>query len=735
MALERQVVFTSKYVNEINDKINDGYIAHRYENPWFNGEVGVRKGGLAFKLTPEELEEYAKCKINVQYFARKYCKIKLSDGTVGNMTFKGRQYQKKMLDMIVNHRFTIFMCSRQIGKTISTAIAILHYCIFNSNKNVMLMANKLTTSVEILDKIKEIYKYLPFFLKPGVSSWQARTLIFKDTGCRIMTSARTKEPAIGFTIDFLYLDEFAHIPRNIIESFYRAAYPTVSAIDNSKIVITSTPNGKNLFWRILDAAELPDGDPRKNNFKPYRVYWWQVPGRNTTYIRLNEHKLQEYDLKKENLVKYIQKKYDIEEKDIYLRYNEDNFTWEIRIDNSHDINTEDVRRFVIKSDEFEGAFKDAAEPVEISVNHVGQVTSWKEETIKDIGSEESFNQEYGLQFYAASNLTFTEDVLSRISNQEENFVWHEIPEIEQMSHLEYKELKWIEDRPDIFEWSEMRNYYYALGIDLSEGLGQDFSVINIFRIMPKTEEEVINDRIESVYDFFRLEQVGVYRHNLVSVKQLSEIFYILAFHVLDENKIKVCLEYNTYGAEMLAHLPGLYQGNNTFSSHIFARYKHRADATFAKLGLKIKTNKGILVKEYQNRINRDFVRLHHDHTIREVTTFVKVENPRSNTDKFEAESGHDDCVMSTVGVCTLFNNTGFHDLLDFYIDKELDHDHIHWIQEKLDNLEYPTGVDYNILWSAKKSLNEDKYRQEFANAQIKNVDLTGLNVQRNYPYN
>lgn len=719
MAVE-QAIFTSGGVVNFKDQLNEGYIPKRYENPFLSGEPDVRRAGVTFHMTQEERLEYAKCKFDVHYFALKYCQIKLSNGSIGNLTFKGRKYQRKVLDLISKNRFSILMASRQIGKTISVSISILHYCIFNNNKNVMIMANKLTTCVEILDKIKSIYKYLPFFLKPGVSSWAARSIVFKDTGCRILTSARTKEPAIGFTIDFLYFDEFAHIPRTIIESFYRAAYPTVSAIDNSKIVITSTPSGRNLFWRILDAAERPEGDPRKNNFKPMRVYWWQVPGRNITYIRLNQNKLDEYDLSRNQVFTYLRDHYELGD-DCALVYSEEDFRWDIHIKNNHELKVDDIRRWVIQPDIFEGAFEDDAEKIEISINQIGQVTSWKEETIKDIGSEEAFNQEYGLQFYAASNLTFTEDVLARIAEQEEPFEWRQVREFERVSHLEYRDLKWIQNRPDIFEFSEMKNYYYAIGMDLAEGLGQDYSVINIFRIMPRSEDEMENVHIESVYDFFKLEQVGMFRSNFTSVKRIAEIIYVLMYHVLDDNRVKVCLEYNTYGAELLAHLPNLYQGNNNYSSHIFARYKHRADATFGKIGLKIKTNKGMLVKEYQNKINGSFINIHEESTIREMTTFVRVENNRSQQEKFECESGNDDCVMSVVGTASLFQNTGFRDLIDYFIDKELPQEYIDFIEKSLDGVEYPTGIDYNILWSAKKKLEEEAL--EYKHAIVKMHDL------------
>ena len=285
---ERQMVFTTRLVDEATDKINDGIVIKRFQNPWLKSEVGLRRAGVSFRMSPEEQEEYIKCALNVDYFTEKYCKVKTEDGSIDHIQL--RDYQEEILENFVKNRFNILMASRQVGKTISSAIFMLHTILFNNDKNIMIVANKGDTAVEIVDKIKSIYTLLPFFLKPGIKTWNQKSLTFEN-GCRIKTSARSKTPAIGFTIDVLYLDEFAHIPSNIIEPYYTAAFPTVSAVQNSKIIITSTPNGMNLFHKLLTDAERPDGDPLKNNYKPMRVYWHQVPGRFVTYIRLNEHKL------------------------------------------------------------------------------------------------------------------------------------------------------------------------------------------------------------------------------------------------------------------------------------------------------------------------------------------------------------------------------------------------------------------------------------------------------------
>ena len=137
----------------------------------------------------------------------------------------------------------------------------------------MILANIGDTATELMDKIKIIMKGLPFFLKPGVFVYNVMTMKF-DNGCRIMAKTTTKQSSIGFTVHFLYMDEFAHINPNFIGQFFKSVYPTISSSKISRIIITSTPNGMNKFYEIYKSAI--EG---QNEFNPIRVDWWQVPGR------------------------------------------------------------------------------------------------------------------------------------------------------------------------------------------------------------------------------------------------------------------------------------------------------------------------------------------------------------------------------------------------------------------------------------------------------------------------
>lgn len=694
--IEKQLVFTTKIVDEMTNKINDGVIIKRFENPWIKSDsIGVRRAGITFKMTPEEQQEYIKCALDIHYFTEKYCMVKTDDGSIDNI--KLRDYQGEILDNFTNNRFNILMASRQVGKTISSSIFMLHTILFNNDKNIMIVANKGDTAIEIVDKIKSIYSLLPFFLKPGIKIWNQKSLTF-DNGCRIKTSARTKTPAIGFTIDVLYLDEFAHIPSNIIEPYYTAAFPVTSAINNSKIIITSTPNGMNLFHKLLVDAERPDGDPQKNNYKAMRVYWHQVPGRFVTYLRLNPHKLHEFDISKEDIFKLVNDTWSSKTK-VEMKFILDLQKDVIYVYNNENCSDEEVKslKFIDKNGN------------ETPIQALCEVTTWKEEAIKDIGGEDAFNQEYGLRFINSSKSLLSENLVDDLLKNKKNFIHEQIPEFDKKLRFSYSDLKWIDD-DSIFMPIQRRDIKVVVSVDISEGLGQDYSVINIFKVSPKPMELIESQKksYKTIVDFFRLEQIGIYRNNFISIKQLAELLYMIVFEYFNFDNVKVVLELNNYGGTLLAEMPHVFDGNNNYGSSVFFRYKHRSDANDEKIGLKVGDNKNIMVKDYQDLMqNKGFIITCEDN-IREITTFVKHITPSGNI-RYAADMGHDDTVMTIVNASTVFQRNDFREMVDEYASNQVDKYFMSYVNECLKTVEYVEGVDYSqVLRIRKQQMNRFK---------------------------
>ena len=272
-------IYTTELISKVDDKFKNGEIVSRYDRIYFQNNIGVRKAGVLFAMSQKELEEYINCKLSFKYFANHYCNIRLEDGSVGLITL--RDYQKDSLDFVHDNKFSIFFTSRQVGITVVHAIYILWYLLFNNDKGVMNVANKVMTSREFLRKMKDIYKLLPFYLKQGVTSWNERSISFEN-GSKIQTQGRSKDPVIGFNIDILYIQEFSRIPNN--KELFNTFVPTVSAIRDSKIILQSGPNGYDFFYELVRDSERSKEDPRKNAFETKRIYYYQVPGRDANWV-------------------------------------------------------------------------------------------------------------------------------------------------------------------------------------------------------------------------------------------------------------------------------------------------------------------------------------------------------------------------------------------------------------------------------------------------------------------
>lgn len=567
---------------------------------------------------------------------------------------------------------------------------MLHTILFKNDKNIMIIANKGDTANEIVEKIKSIYTLLPFFLKPGIKVWNQKSLTFEN-GCKIKTSARSKTPAIGFTIDVLYMDEFAHIPSNIIEPYYTAAYPTVSSIENSKIIITSTPNGMNLFHRLLVDAERLPGDPLKNRYNARRVYWYEVDGRFVTYIRLDPYKLKQYELTKEDVLEKVQQEYSSKTK-VFMRWDNDIERDVVNVFNNDVVSDEEVKRFSF-------LYGDR----EINILELAEVTTWKEEAIKDIGSEDSFNQEYGLRFINGSRSLLGESIINELLKKKKEYVHIEIDKFSEKLKFNYNDLKWINDT-EVFNMESIKSYKAVISVDLSEGLGQDYSIINIFKIAVKDKEDIERQKqsYTSIVDFFLLEQIGTFRNNFISIKQLSELLYMICFELFDPENIKVVLELNNYGGTLLAEIPHVFEGNNEYGSSVFFRYKHRVDATEEKIGLKLGENKNLLIKNYQDLMNKKGFSITNPDNINEITTFVKHTTSAGNIRYAADGSANDDLVMTVVNASSVFEKIQFREMCEEYMEKYVSNEMKDYINKCLENSEYIETVDYRHFLDAKR---------------------------------
>jgi hypothetical protein len=250
-----------------------------------------------FEYTPEMVEEIDKCKNDIVYFAQNYFYIVEPD--LGKMLIPLLPYQLRLLEAFKHNRFNIVLSSRQSGKTTVLTILALWYACFHDYKNIIIVANKEDTAKMIFKRVKLAYQELPIWLKPAVVTWGQESSEFSN-GSNIGISTTTGSAARGQAIQMLLLDELAFIePESIVEDFMKSVIPTISRAKTSKILITSTPKGKNnIFFKYYDAA-TKEGTDDWNGFHAEEVQWTEIPGRDEEWKRKEIAKLGSYEAFKE----------------------------------------------------------------------------------------------------------------------------------------------------------------------------------------------------------------------------------------------------------------------------------------------------------------------------------------------------------------------------------------------------------------------------------------------------
>lgn len=234
------------------------------------GNPSVKRDGVETQFSKKEVLEYARCMKDPAYFARTYLKVISLDS--GLVPFDLYPYQEKMFNHFNDNRFSIVLACRQSGKSISSVAYLLWYACFNPEKTIAILANKGATAREMLARVTLMLENLPFFLQPGCKALNKGSIEFSNNS-KIIAAATSGSSIRGLSINLLFLDEFAFIENDA--TFYTSTYPVVSAGKDTKIIITSTANGiGNVYHKLWEGATQGT-----NEFKPFRVDWWDVPGR------------------------------------------------------------------------------------------------------------------------------------------------------------------------------------------------------------------------------------------------------------------------------------------------------------------------------------------------------------------------------------------------------------------------------------------------------------------------
>lgn len=502
------------------------------------GNPNLKRSNVSLEYTEEQVAEYMKCAADPEYFIKNYVKIVNIDK--GFIPFEPYDFQVEIIDSVVENRFVICKMPRQSGKTTTIAALLLHQAIFNIDFNIAILANKLAQAREILSRIQRAYEALPKWLQQGILEWNKGNIELEN-GSKILASATSSSAIRGGSFNLIYLDEFAFVPKNLQDDFFASVYPTISSGNTSKVLITSTPNGLDMFYKIW-----VDSENKRNDYARIDVHWSDVPGRDE---------------------------------------------------------------------------------------------KWKKQTISNT-SEDQFRVEFECEFLGSSNTLISPSTLRR---------------------LVYIDPVRSKNNMDIYKEPEPGRVY-SIVVDVSRGIGLDYSVFTVFDV---TE--------------FPYKQVAKFRDN--NIEPVLFPAYVKAAGNL-YNDAYVLIEINDIGGQVADIMHHEYEYENILMTNIRGASGQTIGGGFgqgSQLGVRTtKAVKRLGCSNLKTMIENDQLIVNDFQTIKELSSFV------SKGKSYEAESGeNDDLVMTLVLFAWLVEQKYFKEVTNLDFRQKLYEEKIRGLEESL----------------------------------------------------
>ena len=272
----------------------------------------IKKAHAKVKYTPQMADELARCTDPItgpMYFMENFMMIQ--HPVKGRVQFKPFDYQRELCDVYNQHRYSIAMIGRQLGKTTLAAGYLLWYAMFMPDSTILVAAHKRDGATEIMQRIRFCYEELPDHIRAGVAEYNKQSLAF-DNGSRILSQATTPTTGRGLSLSLVYLDEFAFVSPNVAKEFWTSLSPTLST--GGKCIITSTPNVDDdqfaEIWfesqnKIDEFGNERESGEGANGFKGYFATWEAHPDRDEEWARKERSKTSDDQFKREHECQFI----------------------------------------------------------------------------------------------------------------------------------------------------------------------------------------------------------------------------------------------------------------------------------------------------------------------------------------------------------------------------------------------------------------------------------------------
>lgn len=137
--------------------------------------------------------------------------------------------------------YMLLNCSRQSGKSTTTALLALHTALYQPKSLILLLSPSMRQSAELLRKVVDFYRAIA-----GHAGVQAQSSLRLElgNGSRILSLPGNEETVRGYSgVRLLVVDEASRVP----DELYYAVRPML-AVSKGRMVAMSTPFGKRGWW-------------------------------------------------------------------------------------------------------------------------------------------------------------------------------------------------------------------------------------------------------------------------------------------------------------------------------------------------------------------------------------------------------------------------------------------------------------------------------------------------------
>lgn len=295
--------------------------------------------------------------------------------------------------------------------------------------------------------------------------------------------------------------------------------------------------------------------------------------------------------------------------------------------------------------------------------HPDRDDAWYQRELGNLGSEDAFNRQYGNEFTSSSSLLLSPATMKNIRKHAKKFIHHDLEEFENI-HIATD--GYLSFDPDFdIESAAESDKYYLFSVDIAEGNGGDYSVVNVFEVEPMSDKAIETFVSPgAMYDFFRLNQVAVFRSNEHPIEDFAKVLYTLAIDIFNPENVKMIIEYNTYGSILLQYLSTIFPGRNEFEDEMVLRFKHRHDSRSPKPGLRLKSdNKSVFCQNFKKLIEMNRIMINDITTVQEASLFGTLKNG-----SYGAQMGNDDTIMTCITATEFFGTTDYADYVEELLD-------------------------------------------------------------------